>query len=32
LITGQLCNEIVQVIVELSELFGLLNEDVFKLE
>ncbi|KAK2762801.1 hypothetical protein FQN54_000976 [Arachnomyces sp. PD_36] len=31
LVTGQLCNEILEVISEVSKLFGVLNEDALKL-
>ena len=32
LVTGQLCNEILEVISEVSKLFGVLNEDALKLQ
>lgn len=31
LVTGQLSNEIVEIMAEISRLFGALNEDVVKL-
>jgi hypothetical protein len=32
LVTGQLGNEIVEIIGEISRLFGVLNEDVIELQ